>query len=211
MCIDVYVGCKLVLLVLITMQAEAQEETTMKNTWKTWFLVMVVVNVLTLLVYAGAVIDFAPLLNAEFTLFSTAPIYAWIFPIFGITLSLLVLYVVHSELERDVAEWIIQVFGVVYGACVGVVLGYAIWIWVTHCKSGSGTIYAYCYDGTKLTLQFKLVFWILLVHFVEHFAMTLFAWYTVTRRQILTPVHEKVLNSNAAYVPLQQRTNFYHN
>jgi len=172
---------------------------------------MVVVNVLALLVYAGAVIEFAPLLNAEFALFSTAPTYAWIFPIFGIPLSLLVLYVVHSELERDVAEWIIQVFGVIYAISVGVVIGYAIWIWVTYCRSGSSTIYAYCYDGTGLTLQFELVFWLLVVHEVLHIAMSLFAWYTITRRHILQPVHEKIVKTaKAAYVPLQER-NFYKN
>jgi hypothetical protein len=211
MCIVVQMSCKLVLLLFVMPNPESQEEVTNKNTWKTWFLIMVVFNVLTLLVYAGAVIAFAPLLDAEFTLFSTAPIYAWIFPIFGITLALLVLYVIHSELERDVAEWIIQVFGVIYGLCVGVVVGYGIWTWVTHCKSSADTIYAYCYDGTSLTLQFELVFWLLVVHFVEHFVMTLFAWYTVTRRQVLTPVHEKIITTTkAAYVPLQER-NFYKN
>ncbi len=197
---------------------EDPSEYTSKNTWKTLFLVSVTVAVLVALFYVGCVIAFVPLLDAKFPLFTTAETYQWIFPIFGIPIALFALYLIHSTLERDVKIWIIQIVGWLYSAALIGILISASLEWANHCLSGSTEIYAYCYNGTGLTLQWKLVFFVLVAHLVAHAAMMLLAWYTVKKRYVVLE-HEKVktgpgpveskMSAGRAYVAMQERPSIF--
>jgi len=197
---------------------EDPQEYTSKNTWKTFFLVAVTVAVLVALFYVGCVIAFVPLLDAKFTLFTTAHTYQWIFPIFGIPIALFALYLINSALERDVKVWIIQIVGWLYSfALIGIIVSASL-EWANHCLSTSSDIYAYCYDGTGLTLQWKLVFFVLVAHLVAHAVMMLLAWYTVKKRYVVFenekvktgpgPVETK-MSAGKAYVAMNERPSLF--
>lgn len=162
---------------------DKDDQDSRKSTWKPIYLVLNALLMLELVVYLGAVVYFAPLLDVVFPVFTTAETWKWVFPLIAVPLISYIFYLIeslkHEDTNKSAVEIFMLVLGLTYLAALLVIIGFNFAEWVAHCTSSATTPYSYCWAAGARTAQWDFVFWTSVVHTVLFGAMLWVAWYTV--------------------------------